>query len=181
MVHLPVAGFLMNARDWPGPSQRLEFQLAVKRPARSRNTCCALCRVRAQILESSDEACELHRPWAEEFRRRAKAMAWSISSHGSARVLRASSICCARDALEVASAPLTGRARRFYAGGNGMAAAAAGAGENPVHRHQLRQPQCRLRRYRGAKISEHVFPRSPARWSASTVIGAADGIRATRL
>ena len=42
------------------------------------------------------------------------------------------------------------------------------AGENPLHRHQLRQPQRRLRRRRGAEISQHVLPRARLAGRASS-------------
>ena len=72
-------------------------------------------------------------------------------------------------------------ARRFPATRGGIAAAGADAGENPLRRHQLRQPQRRFRRSRAAEISQPVLPRARLAGRASAADRAAARIRATRL
>ncbi len=73
------------------------------------------------------------------------------------------------------------RASRHPARRSRAAAAALGAGKNPVLRHQLRQTRRRLRADRKPEISEHVLPRAEFAGRARAEPGSAEGLRTARL
>ncbi len=106
---------------------------------------------------AGDASCKLHCPWARElwrgggrWRRR--------SAHAAGRW----TICNADRCHPSRRARRRARRGRRRAGGfpphrDRAIAAGADAGKDPLHRHQLRQPQCRLQRSQCPEISKHVL------------------------
>ena len=133
-----------------------------------------------EIVERRYASCKLHRPRADEFRRRAGRRRGGFP--GAVRF----AVC------EPRRSPARGRAGRGEGGAGGgaarlqalrdrAAAAAADAREDPLHRHQLRQPQRRFQRSRRAEISQHVLPPSRLLRRRRAAAGASESVRAARL